>query len=307
MEQQADLSSELGLLTAPPTDGGDVLAAGVSPRPKLRAALRHRSLAIGIIICLAIIALVVIGPFFISVNPNAQNAADGFLPPSSQHLMGTDSFGRDVFARVLFGGRATLLASAAVVVLGGTAGSVIGLIAGIFGGPVNFVLMRLVDLMLAFPGILLALAVAAILGPGLVNGVIAVAIVLVPIYARLVERATIVVRTRPYVDAAVTLGAGVGHILRRHIIPNVSSSLIVLSTSWIGIAALWIAGLGFLGLGVQPPSPEWGAILNEGANYITIAWWITVFPGAILALYVVGMNLVGDGLRDQLDPTVSRR
>ena len=108
-------------------------------------------------------------------------------------------------------------------------------------------------------------------------------------------------------QAAVTLGAGMGHIMRRHVIPNVAPSLIVLSTSWIGIAALWIAGLGFLGLGVQPPSPEWGAILNEGANYITIAWWITVFPGTILALYVVGMNLVGDGLRDQLDPTVSRR
>ena len=307
MDQQVGLSGEPGVLIAPLADSGDVPARGTSPRFRLRTALRHRSLAIGMVLCLAIIALVVIGPFFISTNPNAQNAVDVFLPPSAQHLMGTDSFGRDVFTRVLIGGRTTLLSSAAVVVLGGTAGTIIGLIAGIIGGPVNFVLMRLVDLLLAFPGILLALAVAAILGPGLVNGVIAVAVVLVPIYARLVERATTVVRARPYVDAAVTLGAGMGHIMRRHVIPNVAPSLIVLSTSWIGIAALWIAGLGFLGLGVQPPSPEWGAILNEGANYITIAWWITVFPGTILALYVVGMNLVGDGLRDQLDPTVSRR
>lgn len=306
MEPQADLSSELNVLIAPSADVGEVLA-GISPRPKLRTLLRHRSLAFGLIVCLAIIALVVIGPFFVSANPDAQNPTDVFLAPSAQHLMGTDSFGRDIFVRVLIGGRTTLLASAAVVLLGGTAGTIIGLIAGILGGLVNFVLMRLVDLMLAFPGILLALAVAAILGPGLVNGVIAVAVVLVPIYARLVERATTVVRARPYVDAAVTLGGGTRHILRRHIIPNVSPSLIVLSSSWIGIAALWIAGLGFLGLGVQPPSPEWGAILNEGANYITIAWWITVFPGALLALYVIGMNLIGDGLRDQLDPTVSRR
>lgn len=306
MEQQANLSSETGVLIAPAV-GGDAARAGISPRPRLRAALRHRSLAVGTVICLAIIAVVFIGPFFISANPDAQNPVDVFLPPSSQHLMGTDSFGRDLLTRVIDGGRTTLLASLAVVILGGTAGTVIGLIAGIFGGPVNFILMRLVDLMLAFPGILLALAVAAILGPGLVNGVIAVAVVLVPIYARLVERAATVIRERPYVDAAVTLGAGRGHIVRRHVIPNVSSSIIVLSTSWIGIAALWIAGLGFLGLGVQPPSPEWGAILNEGANYITIAWWITVFPGVLLALYVVGMNLIGDGLRDQLDPTVSRR
>lgn len=307
MEQQTDLSSEIGVLTAPTAGGGHALAAGTPPRSGLRSALRHRSLAVGMVICLAIIALVFIGPFFISANPDAQNPVDVFLPPSSQHLMGTDSFGRDLFARVIVGGRTTLLASLAVVILGGTAGTVIGLTAGIFGGLVNFILMRLVDLMLAFPGILLALAVAAILGPGLVNGVIAVAVVLVPIYARLVERAATMIRERPYVDAAVTLGAGRGHIVRRHVIPNVSSSIIVLSTSWIGIGALWIAGLGFLGLGVQPPIPEWGAILNEGANYITIAWWITVFPGVLLALYVVGMNLIGDGLRDQLDPTVSRR
>jgi ABC-type dipeptide/oligopeptide/nickel transport system permease subunit len=307
VDQQADLSGQPGLLTVASAAIGDELAPAPSARWRLLAMLRHRSLVLGLALCLFIVALVIVGPFFVSANPDTQNPGAVFLAPSMQHLMGTDSFGRDVLARVLNGGRVTLLASAAVVLLGGTAGSLVGLVAGYAGSALNFAVMRLIDLMLAFPGILLALAVAAILGPGLRNGVIAVAIVLVPIYARVVERATTVVRERLYVDAAVTLGAGKAHILVRHIVPNVASSIIVLSTSWIGIAALWIAGLGFLGLGVQPPEPEWGAILNEGASYITLAWWITVFPGVLLALFVVGMNLIGDGLRDQLDPTLSRR
>jgi ABC-type dipeptide/oligopeptide/nickel transport system permease subunit len=149
--------------------------------------------------------------------------------------------------------------------------------------------------------------VAAILGPGLVNGVVAVAVVSVPVYARVVEGATIEIRHLPYVDAAITLGAGAPHILRRHILPNVLSGIVVLATSWLGVAALWIAALGFIGLGVQPPTPEWGAILNDGQNYITIAWWIAFFPGTFLALWVVAVNLIGDGLRDELDPTLARR
>jgi len=190
------------------------------------------------------------------------------------------------------------------VILGGIVGTILGLVAGYFSGAVGFVIMRFVDLLLAFPGILLALAVAAILGPGLLNGVFAVAVVLVPAFARVVEGATVEVRHLPYIDAAVTVGAGPFSILWRHILPNVRSGIIVLTTSWLGIASLWIAALGFLGLGVQPPTPEWGAILNEGRNYITIAWWIAFFPGVFLTLFVVGSNLIGDGLRDELDPTL---
>ena len=170
----------------------------------------------------------------------------------------------------------------------------------------GFGVMRLVDRLLAFPGIRLALAVAAILGPGLWNGVIAIAAVLTPIYARLVAGAVAEVRHMPYVDAARTLGAGPAFIMARHILPNVASAVVVLTTGWVGIAALWIAALGFIGLGVQPPTPEWGAILNDGQNYITLAWWITVFPGLFLALFVVGVNLVGDGMRDEIDPTLAR-
>jgi peptide/nickel transport system permease protein len=267
----------------------------------------HPSLLIGSIICIILVVLVAAAPLLTSIDPNAQDPMATFSPPSVDHLMGADAFGRDMFSRVLYGGRVTMLASLLVVIIGGIVGTAIGLVAGYFGGIVGFTIMRLVDLFLAFPGILLALAVTAILGPGLINGVIAIAVVLVPIYARLVEGASAEVRHLPFVDAAITLGSGHGWIIVRHILPNVMSGIIVLTTTWLGIAALWITALGFIGLGVQPPTPEWGAILNDGQTYITLAWWITVFPGIFLCLFVIGVNLIGDGLRDELDPTLARR
>ena len=273
---------------------------------RLRRTLRHRSLRVGIAICAVLVLVVAAGPLLVLLDPDTQNPNLAFAPPSMQHPMGADSFGRDMVARVLYGGRTTMLASLCVVALGAVIGTTLGVVAGYFGGAIGFVLMRVVDLLLAFPGILLALAVAAVLGPGLSNGVIAIAAILAPVYARLVEGATSEVRNLPYVDAAVTLGAGSFRIIARHILPNIASGIIVLTTSWLGIAALWIAALGFIGLGVQPPAPEWGAILNDGQNYITVAWWITVFPGLFLALFVVGVNLIGDGLRDEIDPTLAR-
>lgn len=272
---------------------------------QLRSALRHRSLLLGSIIVLVIAVLVVAAPLLTSFEPDTQHASSTFAKPFGQHLFGTDAFGRDILSRVLYGGRYTIGASVLIVVLGGAVGAILGMIAGYVGGVVGFIIMRVVDLLLAFPGILLALAVAAIVGPGLLNGVFAVAVVLVPAYARVVEGATQEVRHLPYVDAAITLGSRPWHIVWRHILPNVRSGIIVLTTSWLGIAALWIAALGFIGLGVQPPTPEWGAMLNDGQNYITLAWWMTVFPGVFLGLLVVGVNLIGDGLRDELDPALA--
>ena len=269
-------------------------------------ALRHRSLSAGLVLCILLALMVAAAPLLTSLDPNLQDPMSTFEEPSAGHPMGTDSFGRDLFSRVLYGGRTTMISSLGVVVIGGIAGTMMGLVAGYFGGAVGFGIMRIVDLMLAFPGILLALAVTTILGPGLGNGIIAIAVVLTPIYARLVEGATAEIRNLPYVDAAITLGAGPWRIIARHVLPNVLAGIIVLTTSWLGIAALWITALGFIGLGVQPPTPEWGAILNDGQNYITLAWWITVFPGAFLSLFVIGVNLIGDGLRDELDPTLAR-
>ncbi len=273
---------------------------------RLPDVLRHRSLVAGLVITAALLLVIAAAPLLTTADPSLQDPMASFAPPSAEHPMGADAFGRDLLARVLYGGRTTILASLCVVALGGIAGVTLGLIAGYAGGVVRFLIMRMVDLLLAFPGILLALAVSAVLGPGLINGVFAIAIVLTPVYARLVEGATAEVRHLPYVDAVVTLGAGAPRIILRHILPNISPGIIVLTTTWLGIAVLWIAALGFIGVGVQPPLPEWGAILNDGQNYITIAWWITVFPGVFLALLVIGVNLIGDGLRDQLDPTLSR-
>jgi ABC-type dipeptide/oligopeptide/nickel transport system permease subunit len=269
-------------------------------------ALKHRSLFIGVVLMAIIVILIAAAPLLTSVSPDIQHPSSAFLAPSAGHLFGTDAFGRDVFSRVLYGGRYTVVASLVVVLIGGTIGTVLGVIAGYFGGLVGFVIMRVVDLLLAFPGILLALTAAAILGPGLTNGVLAVAIVLVPIYARVVEGATVAARRLPYIEAAETVGVGPWNIIWHHILPNIRSGIIVLTTSWLGIAALWIAALGFLGLGVQPPTPEWGQLINDGSGYISIAWWIALFPGAFLALFVVASNFIGDGLRDVLDPTLVR-
>lgn len=305
MQLQTDFTAQ------EPAPSADIFVDTITPkistgRAILRA-LRHRSLSAGLVICIGLALMVISAPLLTSVDPNAQDPMITFAPPSADHPMGADAFGRDLFSRVLYGGRTTMLASIFVVVIGAVIGTTIGLIAGYFGGAVGFGIMRLVDLLLAFPGILLALTVTAILGPGLLNGVIAIAAVLVPVYARLVEGATAEVRNLPFVDAAITLGAGPWRIILRHIFPNVLSGVIVLTTTWLGIAALWITALGFIGLGVQPPAPEWGAILNDGQNYITLAWWITVFPGVFLSLFVIGVNLIGDGLRDELDPTLVRR
>lgn len=281
-------------------------AAAFSGRVRnARELFRHRSLAAGTVIVAAVVLLALAAPFLPLPDPVAQDFSQAMLPPGPGHPLGTDNFGRDVLSRTLHGGLITMGASLAIVVLGALIGTVIGLIAGYVGGVVGFAIMRLVDLMLAFPGILLALAVAAIMGPGLRNGVLAVALVLVPAFVRVVEGATVQVRQLPFVEAAKLLGVSTPRMVVRHILPNVRASIIVLTTSWLGIAALWIAALGFLGLGVQPPAAEWGAMLNEGQQFTTIAWWMSVFPGLLLSIFVVGISLVGDGLRDQLDPRVS--
>jgi ABC-type dipeptide/oligopeptide/nickel transport system permease subunit len=284
--------------------------AGSDARPWPERAfewVRHPSLLVGLVVYLVVLVVCIAGPIISRQSPNLQNGDLVFMKPSFQHPFGTDSFGRDVLTRVLYGGRSTMLGSFLVVAIGAPIGSALGLVAGYFRGVAGLVIMRLMDLLLAFPGILLALTVAAILGPGLINGVVAVAIVSIPAYARVVEGATIEIRGVPYVEAAITTGAGPLHIMWRHVLPNVFAGIAVLGSSWLGIAALWIASLGYLGLGVQPPQAEWGTMLNDGQSYITVAWWISLFPGIVLSAFVIASNLLGDGLRDRLDPTLGRR
>lgn len=283
--------------------------ARVGPAPWYSAiarSLHHSSLLVGSCVAGLVVLLVIITPLLTSADPDLQNASQVFLPPSVAHPMGTDQYGRDMLARVLYGGRYTIGASIAVVLLGGTVGSILGLIAGFVGGAVNFLIMRFIDFLLAFPALVLALSVAAILGTGLRNAIFAVALIAVPLYGRIVEGAAVEVRSLPYVDAARSLGSGRLHIIWRHILPGALPAIIVQTTAWLGVAALFVASLGFLGLGVQPPTPEWGELLAQGQTGMTLAWWVMVFPGGMLAVYIIAVNLIGDGLRDLLDPTVAR-
>jgi ABC-type dipeptide/oligopeptide/nickel transport system permease subunit len=268
---------------------------------------RQYKLFAGIILLLLVVVPVLLAPFLTSVGPEVQNPAKTLLAPSLTHLMGTDQYGRSVLAQVLYGGRYTLGASVAIVLLGGTVGSTFGLIAGYLQGPIGFAIMRLVDLLLAFPGILLALAVAAILGPSLGNAILAVSVVAVPLYARIVYGAAREVRDLPYVRASQVLGAGSMHILRRHILPGAVPAILIQTSIYLGVAALWVAALGFLGLGVQPPTPEWGQLIASGQTYLTLAWWNVVFPGTFLVAYVISVSLIGDALRDRLSTAAVAR
>jgi ABC-type dipeptide/oligopeptide/nickel transport system permease subunit len=266
---------------------------------------RHSSFVVGAVILLVILILTIGASIFTKSDPILQDPNATFLSPSPAHLMGTDELGRDMFARVLYGGRWTIAVSVAAIVIATLIGTVIGLVAGYLGGLVETIVMRAIDLMLAFPGILLALSIATITGPGLTGMTVAIGVSLIPGTGRIIRGVTLQARQLGYVEAAYSLGAPHASILRRHILPNIMPQVVVLATTGLGIASLSVATLGFLGLGLQPPTPEWGSILNDGREYVTIAWWITLFPGAAISLYVIAVNLLGDGLGEILDPTIS--
>jgi peptide/nickel transport system permease protein len=223
------------------------------------------------------------------------------LPPSAEYWLGTDMLGRDVFSRLLVGAQVSLFAGFAVALIGGAFGTLVGGVAAYAGGKVEEVMMRLTDLMLCFPPIILAMAIAAALGIGVTNTLIAMLVVWWPKFARLARSLVIVQRSQEYVEAAATVGYGPGRILFRHILPNAVGPLIVLVTLDVGQAILTFSGLSFLGLGVIPPTPEWGAMISEGRELIR-QWWVAAFPGIAILTVVMGFNFLGDGVRDWLDP-----
>lgn len=242
----------------------------------------------------------------LGVNSNATNLTDKLLGPSGQYWFGTDHLGRDIFYRVLHGMYITLGVGFAATFMAAVVGVPIGLLAGYYGGWLDTIIMRLMDVLLAFPGILLALAIVSVLGGSTINVTIAIAIGALPQFARIVRGSTLTTRKLEYVDAIRALGARDGKIIFQHILPNIMSPIIVNTTLFVATAILSAAGLSFLGLGVQPPTPEWGAMLNDGRNYMYQAAHITFFPGMMIVIVVLAFNLFGDGLRDALDPKAKK-
>ncbi len=236
----------------------------------------------------------------------AVHAQDALLPPSPAHLFGTDDLGGDVFSRVVFGARYSLAIGIAIVALAFLIGVPVGAVAGFAGGFVNELIMRITDIFLTIPGIVLALAIGAALGTGLVNAAVALALVWWPGFCRLTQGQVLALREQTYVEAARVVGAGQGRIIFRHILPNTLTALIVKVSMDIGFAILTAAGLSFIGIGAQPPVPEWGAMVNTGRQFMPDWWWYATFPGLAIFLAVFGFNMLGDGVRDALDPRAGR-
>ncbi len=266
----------------------------------------NRLALIGAVIILIMVVGALVGPVLDPSDPTAMNFDQQFLAPSSSHIMGTDDFGRDIFSRIVNGAMQSLQVGIVSVAIGAVVGSLIGLVSGYFGGWFDLVSQRFIDIMLAFPDLLLALAIVAVLGPSLTNVMIAVGIGSVPVYARLMRGQVLTLKRREYVESARASGAGAGRIIFRHILPNTLSPLVVLASLGIAGAILTGAALSFIGMGAQPPSPEWGAMLSAGREYLRQQWWIATFPGIALALTALGFNLLGDGLRDILDPRMTK-
>lgn len=268
--------------------------------------LRAPSAKVGAAICLVLVLTAIFAPLIAPYDPVNMGAGQALTPPNGEHWFGTDELGRDLFSRIVYGSRLTLQVGMIAVGISLTAGVLIGLVAGYAGGWIEAILMRAVDVLFSFTETLIALAAVAVLGPSLTNAMIAVGISSIPFYARITYGAVLVEKNKEYFKAAQSVGARHGRLIFRHILPNILSPIIVVATVGVSLAVLAASALSFLGLGAQPPSPEWGATLAAGRDYFKRAPWITTFPGLAIAITVLGFNLLGDGFREALDPQQRR-
>ena len=264
---------------------------------------KYKQFSVFLVLALLIILAAVFAPIVSGgVDPLKGSLADAMLPPCKEHIFGTDKMGRDIYARVIYGARASLTSTFGVVALIFLVGSTLGIVAGYFGGWIDAVIMRIADMMLAFPGLVLALAVAGIMGASIKNAIIAIVLVSWTKYARLARSLVLKIRNRDYVSAAIVTGSKTPYMLIRYMLPNALPTLVITAATDIGAMMLELAALSFLGFGAKPPTPEWGYMLNEGRACIQTAPWLMIFPGLAIFVVVVVFNMLGDSLRDILDP-----
>jgi peptide/nickel transport system permease protein len=262
-----------------------------------------KALIMGLALLIFVLCVTFFGPLLVTANPNLVNLQEKLLPPSSGHPFGTDMLGRDILSRIVYGARNTMLAAAISVVIGLFFGVFLGGIAGYAGKKVDMGLMRSADILLAFPTLLLAMALCAALGPSLEKAALAVGISFIPSYMRLIRSKVLSVKEMEYVEAARAIGASSWRIFSHHVLPNSISPVFVASMVYAGFGILWTTSLSFIGLGAQPPTPEWGLMILQGRDYVLSGqWWVVAFPGIFIAIAVAAFNLIGDGLRDILSP-----
>jgi peptide/nickel transport system permease protein len=287
-----------------PTVAFPVVQARSRRRDFVNGLVRNKGALAGLIILVLLILAAILAPYITRYDPIEIDPPSRTLPPSRDHWMGTDAFGRDIYTRVVYGARVSLPVGLVAVGIAATVGAVLGLLSGYYGRWADGIIMRIIDIMLAFPNIMLALVIVAILGPSIRNVMIAVGIGEIPRYTRLIRGQVLSARELLYVEAAKVIGTPTSKIMFRHILPNVVSPVVVLATLSVGSAILAAAGLSFLGLGAQPPRPEWGSMLADGRQFLRSHWWVATMPGLAIALTVLSINMFGDGLRDSLDPRI---
>jgi peptide/nickel transport system permease protein len=269
-----------------------------------KRALTARGAPFGAAVLALVVLMAMVAPLISPYDPLKQDLVNARQAPSAEHLLGTDDLGRDVLTRVIYGSRVSLIAGLASVAVAVVAGSLLGLAAGFAGGMVDSLVMRVVDAVLSFPALVLALALGAVIGAGLTGVVIALGVVYTPTFARLMRGQVLTIRTREYVEAARVIGSPGWRIVKQHVLPNVATPIVIQASLSIAFAILAEASLSFLGLGVPPPAPSWGGMINQGRGYLQAAPWIVFGPGAALFVTVLGLNFVGDAIRDALDPRI---
>jgi len=272
----------------------------------VRQFVRNRTAVLGLVIVIVMTLTAILAPWFAPQDPELQIYADTLQPPSTKYLLGTDDLGRDILSRIIFGARASLPVGTISMAVSSVIGVLLGLLAGYYGRRIDTVIMRIMDAVLAFPTLLLAIFLVAVLKPSLQNAMLAIVIVSIPSFARVTRANVLSIKETEYIEASRAIGAGDWRIMMGHVLPNVMSPIIVQVSLGIGRAILIEASLSFLGLGVQPPTPAWGSMVNNGRQFITMAWWMTTFPGLAIFLTVLAFNFVGDGFREAFDPRQRR-